>query len=142
MNTHFFATVARRWIAPTLLAGATLCGTLGISSVASAEQRVAVGVRGPVGVARPGARVVIRGGERVVSPAYYGGPVWAPGYAQYWGPEYYRGFGRPGFAYGRGGFRGWGGERGLGGFHNGGGFHGGGAHGGGAHGGGAHGGHR
>jgi len=38
MTTHIFSTVGR-WIAPLVLAAATFCGTLGASSVASAQER-------------------------------------------------------------------------------------------------------
>jgi hypothetical protein len=141
MDTHSFVSAVRRLIVPVALAGATMLGTLGFSTVASAQERgVAVGVRAP-GVrfeGRPGVRFEGR-----------------PGYNPYWYPGYYGGYGvgpawGGGYGY-RGGFggRGWGGHapygeyRGGGAtFHGGGGggFHGGGGHGGGGHGGGGHGG--
>jgi len=40
MITQFFASKARRWLASTLLAGVTFAGTLGVSTVASADERV------------------------------------------------------------------------------------------------------
>jgi hypothetical protein len=132
MDTHSFVSAVRRMIVPVALAGATMFGTLGFSSVASAQEHVAVGVRAP------GVRFEGR-----------------PGYNPYWNPGvYYGGYGvGPGWGGGygyRGGWggRGWGGHapygeyRGGGatfhggGAHGGGGFHGGGGHGGGGHGGG------
>jgi hypothetical protein len=38
MDTHCFAFAARRWIASALVAGVTLVGSLGFSSVASAAE--------------------------------------------------------------------------------------------------------
>jgi len=144
MSTHSVFSTVRRLLAPVALA-ATFLGTLGSASIASAEERVAVGVRGP------GVRVegpAVRFGERPVYNPYWNAGGYYPGYV---GPSWgggigYRGWGGgPGF---RGGWRG--GEYRGGGatFHGaprGGTFHGGGAvHGGGGavHGGGGHGGHR
>jgi hypothetical protein len=45
MDTHLFAFAARRWIASALVAGVTLIGSLGFSSVASAAQPNAVAGR-------------------------------------------------------------------------------------------------
>jgi hypothetical protein len=142
MNAHYFASAVGRWVAPAVLAASTFCGTLGFSSVASAQERVRVGVGAPhavmagprVAVEGPravigGPRVVVR--EPVVAPYYYGygAPVWNAGY---YGPAWGRGgyYGRPGYGYGE---RGWG--RGGGEVHGGGG-RGGAVHGGGGHGGG------
>ena len=38
MNKHLLASSFSRWVAPLVLAGATFCGTLGVSSVASAQE--------------------------------------------------------------------------------------------------------
>ena len=111
MNTHFFSsavsTIGRK-VAPALLAASTLFGTLGFSSVASADERVVVAAPGPRVVVEPavGGPIFVHRHRRVyVEPTYYG-PTWFSGY-------------------GRG--LGWGGYRGWGGFHGGGGgFHGGG----------------
>ena len=140
MITQIFSSTFGRWVAPAALAAATFCGTLGVSSVASADEVVRVGVAPRVVVAAPRVvvaapgvrpRVVVEPGAVVGAPYYYGygGPVLAGGYY----PGYY-GYGR-GWGYGGG----WGGY-GRGGFGRGGAapgaFHGG------APGGGGHGGHR
>src|SRR5580658_9909673 len=39
MNKFFFASAVGRWVAPLALAATTFCGTLGFSSVASAQER-------------------------------------------------------------------------------------------------------
>jgi hypothetical protein len=44
MNKHFFASAVGRWVAPLALAAITFCGTLGFSSVASAQERAYNGV--------------------------------------------------------------------------------------------------
>ena len=59
MNTHFFASAVGRWVAPSVLAASTFCGAMGVSSVASAQERVVV--------AAPVPRVVVEG-PRVVAP--------------------------------------------------------------------------
>ena len=113
MTTHIFSTVGR-WIAPLVLAAATFCGTLGFSSVASADEVVRVGVGPRVVVAAPVVRprVVVEPGAVVAAPYYYGygGPVWAGGYY----PGYY-GYGRGGWGYGGRGFEhgGFGGRGGV-----------------------------
>jgi hypothetical protein len=43
MNTHLFASVGR-WVAPLIVAATTFVGTLGFSSVASADERGRDGV--------------------------------------------------------------------------------------------------
>ena len=136
MDTHSFVSAVRRLIVPVALAGATMFGTLGFSSVASAQERgghMAVGGRGAPGVrfeGRPGVRFEGR-----------------PGYNPYWNPGvYYGGYGVPGWGGGygnRGGWggRGWGGHAPYGEYRGGGAtFHGGGGSRGGGHGGGGHGG--
>jgi hypothetical protein len=37
MNLHFLASSVGRWVAPAVLAATTFCGTLGFSSIASAD---------------------------------------------------------------------------------------------------------
>jgi hypothetical protein len=46
MNKHFFASSVRRWVAPLVLAATTFCGTLGFSSVASAQEPARDGIAG------------------------------------------------------------------------------------------------
>ncbi len=112
MNTHIFSAFGRS-VAPALLAASTMLGSLGFSSVASAQERVVVAA--PAQEVVVGAPVIVRHRHALVSPYYYGGyfgPAWRGG----WGG--YRGFG----GFHGGGFHG----GGLGGFHGGaGGFHGG-----------------
>jgi hypothetical protein len=110
MNTQIFSAFGRS-VAPVMLAASTLLGTLGFSSVASAQERVVVAAPAPVVVAAPQPVVeeVVVGG-----PRFHVGPYVTP---YYYGPGYARGYYGPGF-------RGYAGYRGWGGFH-GGGFHGG-----------------
>jgi hypothetical protein len=134
MNARSFASSFGRWIAP-MLAVTAFAGTLGASTVASAQERGRAGIRveGPR-VAVGGQRVVVEGprvavgGPRVVvrrpgvvygapavDPYYYGydyAPGYGVGYAPYYGRgvvlgEHARGWGERGF-----GERG---ERGMGG---------------------------
>ncbi len=114
MNTHLLASAFGRWLAPVLLAATVVAGSLGFSSVASAQERG----RGA------GPHAFVHGPGRF-APGPYVGP-YRHGYVPGWR--------RPGFG-GRAWGPGWGGR----GFH-GGGFHGGGR-GGGFHGGGHGGGH-
>jgi hypothetical protein len=141
MNTYIFSAFGRtvaRTFAPALLAASTLFGTLGVSSVASAQERVVVAAPAGAPVREEvlvGAPVVVHHRRRVpyVAPWYYG-----PSWGGYYGPGF-RGYGGWGGYHGGWGGRGWGGYHGgNGGFHGGGGggFHGGG--GGGFHGGGGH----
>ena len=138
MNTHFFFSAVRRLIVPAALSGATVLGTLGFSTVASAQER---------GGARGGSAHGEMGGGRAAPGARLGGRPGVrfegrPGFNPYWNGGYYGGYGVPaGPVWGGYGYRGWrGGEYRGGGatFH--GGERGGASHGGGARGGGGHGG--
>jgi hypothetical protein len=106
MNTPFFASVVGRWVAPAVLGAASFAGTLGFSTVASAQERVVVaGPRVVVGAPVVAPRVVVREpgvvlGAPVVAP-FYGG--YYGGYGYGYGPGWGRDFGR------RGWDRGWGG---------------------------------
>ena len=106
-----FTSTIGRWIAPVVLAATVVAGSLGFSTVASAEERGPVvashGVAGPRGGFRgPGAAPYHRG---FVTPGWRG-RHWGPGYA----------WGRPGWRAPARGFRGPA-LRGGGGFHGGGG---------------------
>lgn len=62
MDTHRFAFAARRWIASALIAGVTLVGSLGFSSVASADESNIAGAHHEHG--ERVARHEHRGGDR------------------------------------------------------------------------------
>ncbi len=85
MNSRIFSTFGAfaRFVAPALLAATAFAGTLGVSSVASAEEREVVRVAGPrlvaPGVAIVGPRVVVRE-PRLIAPAPR---VVVDGYAPY-----------------------------------------------------------
>ncbi len=79
MNSTIFTSLARRYLVPAALAGATFAGTLGFAGAASAEERVVVAVLAPT----PGIQLLAKGPsfeviekrpEVVVAPA----PIVAP----------------------------------------------------------------
>jgi hypothetical protein len=85
MNSSIFTSLARRYLVPAALAGATFAGTLGFAGAASADERVVVAAKPGVAVIAPtpGIQLVAKGPsfeilekrpEVVVAPA----PVVAP----------------------------------------------------------------
>ncbi len=118
MNKPFFASALGRWVAPAVLALATFVGTIGFSSVASAQQIANPGAPAPVmqgarphRVIVPGPRVVLQ--PPFVAPAYpYDDPVpygrYGHGWRHRWGGHGWGGHGWRGHGWGGhgGGFHG------------------------------------